>query len=65
MGQTLSSFALHEDYHKVSDEADTLDYEHMQVGLRAAYQAARMLADGEVDAVWAEGGNPFAEDADG
>ena len=25
VAQTLSSFGLHEDYHRVSDEADTLD----------------------------------------
>jgi hypothetical protein len=65
VGQTLSSFALHDDYHRVSDEADSLDYAHMETGLRAAYQAARMLADGELDAEWGEGGNPMERDEDG
>jgi Zn-dependent M28 family amino/carboxypeptidase len=58
VGQSLSSFGLHADYHTVRDEADTLDYAHMQTAVRTALSALRMLADGSVDPAWVEGGAP-------
>jgi hypothetical protein len=56
VGQSLSSFGLHEEYHTVHDEADTLDYEHMQAAVRAALPALRMLVDGSLDPAWTEAG---------
>jgi Zn-dependent M28 family amino/carboxypeptidase len=58
VGQSLSSFGLHADYHTVRDEADTLDYAHMETAVRTALSALRMLADGSVDPAWVEGGAP-------
>ncbi len=58
VGQTLSSYDMHEDYHRVSDEADTLDYEHMQRAVRAALQATRSLTSGEVTPGWLPGMKP-------
>jgi hypothetical protein len=58
VGQSLSSFGLHGDYHTVRDEADTLDYAHMQAAVRASLPALRMLADGGLDPAWVEGGSP-------
>ncbi|MHC5210534.1 MAG: M28 family peptidase [Planctomycetota bacterium] len=58
VGQSLSSFGLHDEYHTVRDEADTLDYAHMQAAVRAALPALRMLADGSIDPAWVEGGAP-------
>ncbi len=58
--QTFSSYALHEDYHRVTDEAATLDPDHMQAALRELLRGARMLAQGELDPVWLPGGNPYA-----
>ena len=62
VAQTLSSYNLHTDYHTVRDEADKLDYEHMQACVRAAYSGARALADGSLTPAWKPGGNP-AEDS--
>jgi len=58
VGQTFSSFNLHEDYHQVTDEADRLDYEHMQGCAVAGLQAVRLVADGTVTPEWKEGGMP-------
>ncbi|HJP00656.1 MAG TPA: M28 family peptidase [Planctomycetota bacterium] len=58
VAQTLSTYNLHTDYHQVTDEADTLDFVHMETCVRAAYAASRLLADGEVVPAWNEGKNP-------
>ena len=58
VGQTLSTYNLHEDYHQPTDDADALDYEHMQACARAGYQAARLLSDGVVSPEWNEGEPP-------
>jgi Zn-dependent M28 family amino/carboxypeptidase len=66
VGQTLSSYDLHEDYHTVADEPDTLDYRHMEAAARLAYAACRMLADGVLAPRWNEteaGAEPAAPDA--
>jgi len=43
---TLSSYDLHEDYHRPSDEVDGIDFAHMEAVVDAALQAVRILADG-------------------
>ncbi len=58
VAQTLSSYNLHEDYHRPSDEVDTLDFEHMETALRAAHAAARLLVRGELSPEWLPGGRP-------
>ena len=58
VGQTFSTYDLHEDYHRVSDEADTLDFEHMEGCARAGLAAVRLVADGEVTPEWLPGGQP-------
>jgi hypothetical protein len=60
LGQSLSSFGLHDDYHRVSDEIGTLDLGHMEAALRSAYAAARRVVDGDLDPAWAAGGDPRA-----
>ena len=54
---TLSSFNLHDDYHRPSDEVSGVDFEHMTEVIRAAARAVRLLADGARPA-WHEGGRP-------
>jgi hypothetical protein len=54
---TLSSFNLHEDYHRPSDEIDKIDFEHMARVIDAAILAVRQLADGPAP-VWHPGGRP-------
>ncbi|MFT7485159.1 MAG: hypothetical protein ACI9F9_001006 [Candidatus Paceibacteria bacterium] len=58
VGQTFSTYNLHTDYHSVKDEADRIDFEHMQSCARAGLQAVRMVADGSIDPEWLEGGQP-------
>jgi len=58
VAQTLSSYALHEDYHKVGDEAARLDYEHMQRAAEQALGALELLLDGEFEARWTPGADP-------
>lgn len=55
IGQTLSSYNMHTDYHHVSDEADKLDYEHMAIAVQSCIEAVKMLADGRVTPTWSEG----------
>ena len=58
VAQSLSSYNLHGDYHRVTDEADRLDYDHMETCIRAALAGARALADGTIAPAWKPGGNP-------
>ena len=58
VAQTLSSFALHAEYHTARDEADTLDYAHLEGATKLAHEAARLLADGSLRPAWNEGKMP-------
>jgi len=62
VAQTLSSYDLHSDYHDVGDEADKLDYAHMEACVRAALLFVRALADGLVAPEWEPGGDPSRGD---
>lgn len=55
VSQTLSSFGGHGDYHRVTDEWDTLDYEHMETAVNACLEATRVLATSEWTPSWNEG----------
>ncbi len=56
---TLSSFNLHPDYHRPSDEVDQADIVHMTAVIDAAAEAVRLLASGPAPA-WKPGGRPEA-----
>lgn len=43
---TLSSFNLHTDYHRVTDEVEHIDFEHMTAVIGGAIHAVRILTDG-------------------
>jgi Zn-dependent M28 family amino/carboxypeptidase len=58
VGQTLSTFNLHTDYHHVTDEADKLDYQHMEGCVKAGLECARMLASGAITPAWNPGMEP-------
>jgi hypothetical protein len=58
VAQTLSSYDLHADYHKPSDEWNTLDYAHMERALRASQLAFAPLLDGTLAPSWLPGGDP-------
>ena len=52
---TLSSYNMHSDYHRPSDEVDAVDFAHMAALVDAAVEAVRFLADGPTPR-WKEGG---------
>ena len=54
---TLSSFNLHGDYHRPSDEVTAVDAGHMAQVIGAAVRAVRLLADG-AKPEWKPGGRP-------
>ena len=54
---TLSTFNLHADYHRPSDELSRVDFNHMTRVIQAGVQAVRILADGPVPH-WNVGGQP-------
>jgi hypothetical protein len=54
---TLSSFNMHTDYHRPTDDMTRVDAGHMAEVIRAAVRAVRLLADGEAP-VWKPGGKP-------
>ena len=54
---TISSFNLHSDYHRVSDEARFTDPSHMAAVINATARATRLLADGPAP-TWLPGGQP-------
>lgn len=54
---TLSSFNMHTDYHRPTDDMTHVDAGHMAEVIRAAVRAVQLLADGPVP-VWKPGGRP-------
>lgn len=54
---TLSSFNLHDDYHRPSDEVSKVDFAHMTSVIAAAVEAVRILANGPRPE-WHPGGRP-------
>ena len=54
---TLSTFNLHTDYHRPSDELSRIDIAHMTRVIRTAAAAVRILADGPAPH-WNKGGQP-------
>ena len=54
---TLSSYNLHQDYHKPSDDVSGINFPHLTAIARAAASAARLLADGPAPK-WNPGGQP-------
>lgn len=58
VAQTLTTYAQHEERGTPRDEADTLDYAHLEAVARLALQAAGTLADGSFQPAWVEGKRP-------
>jgi hypothetical protein len=59
VAHTLSTFNLHADYHRPSDDMRGMDLEHMATVINAAARATQILADGPKPA-WKPGGQPAA-----
>ncbi len=55
---TLSSFNLHTDYHRPSDDVGHVDFDHFVAAVETVILAVRALADAPDTPVWHEGGRP-------
>ena len=55
---TLSSFNLHTDYHRSSDDVEGVDFEHLVAAVETVIMAVRALADAPSPPAWNEGGQP-------
>lgn len=58
VGQTFSTYDLHADYHHVTDEADRLDYDHMESCVRSVLGAVRLVTNGKLGPRWNTGFEP-------
>lgn len=58
VAQTLSSYNMHEEYHTVDDDADAVDYAHMQEAVRSCLVATLLMTSGELAPSWLPGGDP-------
>jgi hypothetical protein len=57
VAHTLSSFSLHADYHRPSDEIGAVDFEHMSAVINEVTRAVLLLANGPAPQ-WKPGGKP-------
>ena len=62
VGQTLSSYNMHRDYHGVDDEADRIDFAHLDACAEAGFLAAIELTQGRVRPTWNPGFDPLKPD---
>jgi hypothetical protein len=54
VGQTLSSYNLHKDYHTPRDEVDKIDFAHMEGCTKAGLAAVQLIASGELTPQWSK-----------
>jgi hypothetical protein len=57
-GHSISTGGMVEHYHEVTDEADTLNWPHMEVCAEVSHQALVPVVTGALDPAWLPGGNP-------
>ncbi len=57
---TLSSFNMHDDYHRPSDEVAGVDLDHLTAAVGAVIKSVRILADTDTVPAWRPGGRPEA-----
>ena len=55
VAQTISSFGLHADYHRPSDELSTIDFAHMAEAIQSMLAPVRWLADSTFKPAWNPG----------
>jgi aminopeptidase YwaD len=58
IAHTVSSFNLHADYHRASDEVKTIDFAHMTDAIRSMLEPMRSLANSSFRPTWIAGGCP-------
>jgi hypothetical protein len=58
IAQTVSSYGLHSDYHRPSDEVKTIDVAHMTESIRSMVEPVLWLANSGFKPAWLPGMNP-------
>ena len=58
VAQTVSSFGLHTDYHRPSDDLQHLDFTHMQRAIGSMIEPVRWLVNSDFVPQWNPGGKP-------
>ena len=58
VAQTISSFGLHADYHRPSDDVAHLDFAHMEQAIHSILGPVEWLANSEFKPEWLEGKKP-------
>jgi Zn-dependent M28 family amino/carboxypeptidase len=58
IAQTVSSFGLHREYHRVSDEVSTIDFAHMTEAIRSLLKPVLWLANSSLKPQWNQGMKP-------
>jgi len=58
VAHTVSSYGLHEDYHRPSDEVSTIDFAHMTDAIRSMLAPIQWLASSDFRPAWAPDGCP-------
>jgi hypothetical protein len=58
VAHTVSSFGLHTDYHRPSDEIDMVDFAHMTEAIQSMLEPVRWLANSTFRPAWTPDGCP-------
>ncbi|MBK8466766.1 MAG: M20/M25/M40 family metallo-hydrolase [Chloracidobacterium sp.] len=58
IAHTVSSFGIHSDYHKVSDEIKTIDFVHMTQAINSMVASVQWLVNSDFKPSWNEGKKP-------
>jgi Zn-dependent M28 family amino/carboxypeptidase len=58
VAHTVSSYGLHKDYHRPSDEIKTIDFPHMTDAIRSMLEPIRWLANSDFKPAWLPGKKP-------
>jgi len=58
VAQTVSSFGLHQDYHRPSDDLSHIDFGHMEQAIRSMFRPVKWLANTDFKPAWVEGKKP-------
>ncbi|HEX8195699.1 MAG TPA: M20/M25/M40 family metallo-hydrolase [Pyrinomonadaceae bacterium] len=58
VAHTVSSFGLHTDYHRASDEVKTIDFNHMTRAINSMIKPVQWLVNSDFKPAWHEGKKP-------
>lgn len=58
VAQTVSSFGLHKDYHRPSDDISRIDFDHMEQAIASMVKPVKWLANSGFSPKWLEGKKP-------